>query len=176
MLSVLGVVAVLATAGLLVVALLHHWAWLPVIAHRGTPMAYLVPFVVFIVPVLAVVMLPWHVEPYGIDARSMRKTPDQPAAVDPVIEPRQQIMVCAMLAGVDSIEAGFFAKTLRLTDQEFRRQTAELVAAQYINVHHHNGRWWYGFTAVGRAAYRRHLRALQQVSGGQPTEAVEGFH
>jgi hypothetical protein len=180
MLSVLGVVAVLATVGLLVVGLLHRWAWLPVISHRGTPMAYLVPFGVFIVPVLAVVTLPWRLDPYGIDARLMRKAPDHPVAVDPLIEPRQQITVCAMLAGVDWIEARFFAKTLRLTDQEFRRQTAELVAAQYINVHQHNGRWWFGFTAVGRAAYRRHLRALERasaaeamVAAGEPVVEVE---
>jgi hypothetical protein len=175
MLSLLGVVAVLATAGLLAVAVLHRWAWLPVISHRGTLMAYLVPFGVFIVPVLVVAMLPWRIEPYGIDARPMRKAPDQPAAVDPLIEPRQQITVCAMLAGVDWIEAGFFAKTLRLTDLEFRRQTAELLAAQYIDVHPHNGHWWFGLTAVGRAAYRRHLRALQQSSTVRPIVAADEF-
>jgi hypothetical protein len=178
MLSLACVVAVLALAGVVAMALLHRWAWPPVIPHRGSPIAYLVPFVVFIVPVLAVVVLPWRIEPYGIDARPMRKTPDQPAAVDPVIEPRQQIMVCAMLAGVEWIEAGFFAKTLRLTDHEFRRQTAELVAAQYIDVHPHNGRWWFGFTAVGRAAYRRHLRALQGTQTGAqsslPTSPLSG--
>ena len=176
MLSLLGVVAVLATPGLLVVALLHRWAWLPpVISHRGTLMAYLVPFGVFIVPVLAVVMLPWRIEPYGIDARPMRKAPDQPAAVDPLIEPRPQITVCAMLAGVDWIEAGFFAKTLRLTDLEFGRQTAELLAAQYIDVHPHDGHWWFGLTAVGRAAYRRHLRALQHGSTVRPIVAADGL-
>ena len=69
-----------------------------------------------------------------------------------MIEPRQQTMVCAMLAGVDWIEAGFLAKTMGLSEEELRRQTAELVAAQYINVHPYNGRWWFGFTAFGRAA------------------------
>jgi hypothetical protein len=38
----------------------------------------------------------------------------------------------------------------------------------------HNGRWWFGFTAVGRAAYRRHLRALQRASGEPLTEAADG--
>jgi hypothetical protein len=38
-----------------------------------------------------------------------------------------------MLAAVDWIEAGFLAKTLRLSDDELRRLTAEHVAAQYIN-------------------------------------------
>jgi hypothetical protein len=171
-LSVLGVIAVLATVGLLVVALLHRWASVPVISHRGTPMAYLVPFGVFLVPVLAVATLSWRLDPYGIDARLMRKAPDHPVTLDPLLEPRQQIIVCAMLAGVDWIEAGFFAKTLRLTDQEFRRQTAELVAAQYINVHPHDGQWWFGFTAVGRAAYRRHLRALERASAAKATVAA----
>jgi hypothetical protein len=178
MVSLVGVVAVLALAAVLAVALLHRWAWHPVIPHRGSPMAYLVPFVVFIVPVLAVVVLPWRVEPYGIDARPMRKTPDQPAAVDPVIEPRQQIMVCAMLASVEWIEAGFFAKTLGVSDEELHQRTAELTAAQYIDMHPHNGRWWFGLTAVGRAAYRRHLRALQGMQIGArsplPTSSLSG--
>jgi hypothetical protein len=175
MLSLLGVVAVLALTGVLAVALLHRWAWLPVIPHRGSPMAYLVPFVVFIVPVLAVVVLPWRIEPYGIDARPMRKTPDQPAAVDPVIEPRQQIMVCAMLAGVDWIEARFLASMLGVADEELHQRTAELTAAKYIDVHPHNGRWWVGLTAVGRAAYRRHLRALQRTPEGRPIVAADEF-
>jgi hypothetical protein len=175
LLSLLSIAVVLAIVGVVIAAFLHRWTWVPLITHRGTPTSYLVPFVVFIVPVLAAVMLPWRIEPYGIDARPMRKTPDQPASLEPMIAPRQLIMVCAMLAGVEWIDAGFLAKTMELSEDELRRQTAELVAAQYIDLHAYNGRWWFGFTAVGRAAYRRHLRALQRVSGGQPTEAADGF-
>jgi hypothetical protein len=130
-------------------------------------MAYLLPFVAFIVPVLAAVKLPWLIDPYGIDARIMRKTPDQPAVGDPVIEPRQQTTVCAMLAGVDSIDARFLAKTLRVGNEELHQQTAELVAAQYIDVYPYYGRRWFRLTAIGRSAYRRHLRAL--VSTELPT-------
>lgn len=175
LLSMVGTVVVLAIAGGAVAVLLHRPAWLPVITHRGTPMSYVVPFVVFIVPVLAAVELPWRIEPYGVDARSMRKAPDQPAVLDPVIAPRQRIIVCAMLAGLDWIEAGFFAKMLRLTEQQLRRQTAELVAAQYIDVHPHDGWWWFGLTALGRAAYRRHLRALQHVPPERPAMAANGL-
>jgi hypothetical protein len=177
LLGLLSLIIVLAIVGVAVAASLHWWSWAATSAHRGTPMSYLLPFVVFMAPVLAAASLPWLIDPYGIDARPMRKTPDQPAVGVPVIERRQQTMVCAMLAGVDWIEAGLLAKTLRLSDDELHRQTAELVAAQYINVHPHNGRWWFGFTAIGRAAYRRHLRALQRdgrVSNPQPTEAAEG--
>ena len=81
-----------------------------------------------------------------------------------------------MLAAVDWIEVGFLAKASRLSDEELRWLTAELVAAQYINVHPYDGRWWFGFTAVGRAAYRRHLRALQRagrVSTAQPLVAAD---
>jgi hypothetical protein len=83
--------------------------------------------------------------------------------------------VCAMLAGVDWIDAGFLAKMLRVSDEELRHQTAELVAAQYINVHPYDGRWWFGLTAFGRAAYRRHLRTLQRMADGQATVAAEGL-
>jgi hypothetical protein len=78
----------------------------------------------------------------------MHKVPDQPAALDPVIEPRQRITVCAMLAAVDWIEA----------------------------VHPYDGRCWFGLTAVGRSAYRRHLRAPQRpsrVSNAQPLVAAD---
>jgi hypothetical protein len=158
--SLVAMVIVLAIACLLAVALLDPDSWLFVISHRGTPMAYLFPFVAFIVPALAALKLPWIIDPYGIDAPAMRKTPDQPAVGDPVIEPRQQTMMCAMLAAVDSIEAGFLAKTLRVGGEEFHRQAAELVAAQYIDVYPYYGRRWVSLTAVGRSAYRRHLRAL----------------
>jgi hypothetical protein len=65
---------------------------------------------------------------------------------------------------------------LGLSDDELRRQTAELVEAQYIDLHPYDGRWWFGLTAVGRAAYRRHLRALQRTGrayNGQPTVAAD---
>jgi hypothetical protein len=169
LLSLIAMLVVLAIAGMVAAALLHRWTWVAALWHRGTLIAYLVPFVVFIVPVSAALTLPWRIEPYGVDARPMRKTPDRPVALDPMISPRQQTIVCAMLAGLDCIEAEFVAEMLRVTDEELRRQTAELLAAQYIAVHPHDGRWWFGLTAVGRASYRRHLRALQRVASEQPT-------
>jgi hypothetical protein len=171
LLSLLAMVIVVAVAGVLLAALLHHWTFVAITPHRGTVMAYLVPLVVFSVPVIAALALPWRLDPYGIDARSMRKTPDQPVALDPTIEPRQTITVCAMLAACDWIEAGLLAGLVHVSEAELRRQTAELVAAQHIDLHLFDGRWWFGLTAVGRATYRRHLRALQRVSGGRPRPA-----
>jgi hypothetical protein len=173
LLGLLSLVSVVAIVGVAVAASLHWWSWAAARTHRGTPMSYLLPFVVFMAPVIAAASLPWLIDPYGIDARPMRKTPDQPAVGDPLIEPRQQTMVCAMLAGVEWIDAEFLAKTMELSEDELRRQTSELVAAQYINLHMYNGRWWIGFTAVGRAAYRRHLRALERASGESATEAAD---
>jgi hypothetical protein len=129
LLGLLSLVIVLAIVGVAVAASLHWWSWAAASAHRGTPMSFLLPFVVFMAPVIAAASLPWLIDPYGIDARPMRKTPDQPAVGDPVIEPRQQTMVCAMLAGVEWIDAGFLAKTMELSEDELRRQTSELVAA-----------------------------------------------
>ena len=176
--SALGLLSVAIVLAIIIVAIagsLHWWSWTAASTHRGTPVSYLLPFVVFMAPVMATASLPWLIDPYGIDARPMRKTPDQPAVGDPVFERRQQTMVCAMLAGVDWIDAGFLAKALRVSGDELRRQTAELVAAQYINVHPYDGRWWFGLTAFGRAAYRRHLRALQRMADGQPTVAADGL-
>ena len=173
-LNLFGVILVLATIGVAIAASLHQWTWAVASTHRGTLVSYLLPFAVFVAPVLAAVTLQWRIDPYGINALGMRKTPDQPAALDPMIQLRQQLRVCAMLAGVDCIDAGFLAKTLRLSDEEFGKQTAELVAAQYISVHPNGTRWWVELTAVGRAAYRRHLRALQRaesVSNAQPNVA-----
>jgi hypothetical protein len=161
--SLLGLISLFIASAIVVVAIaasLHWWSWAAAIAHRGTPMSYLLPFVVFMAPVIAAALLPWRIDPHGIDARAMRKTPDHPAVGDPLIAPRQQTLVCAMLAGVDSIEARFLAKALRVDGEALHRQTAELVAAQYIDVYPYYGRRWFGLTAVGRSAYRRHLRAL----------------
>lgn len=170
--SLLGLISLLIVSAIVVAAIaasLHWWSWAVAIAHRGTPMCYLLPFVVFMAPQFATASLPWLMDPYGIDARTMRKTPDQPVVGAPAIEPRQSTIVCAMLAGVDWIDAAFLAKILRVGDEELRQQTAELVAAQYVDLHAYYGRWWFGLTAVGRSAYRRHLRAL--VSTGPPTMA-----
>lgn len=175
LLGLLSLVIVLAIVGVAVAASLHWWSWAAASTHRGTPMSYLLPFVVFMAPVIAAASLPWLIDPYGIDARPMRRTPDQPAVGEPVIEPRQQTMVCAMLAGVEWIDAGLLAKTMELSEDELRRQTSELVAAQYINLHAYNGRWWFGFTAVGRAAYRRHLRALQRASVSRQPKLPTGL-
>jgi Winged helix DNA-binding domain len=172
--SLLGVLSVIIVSAIVVVAVaasLHWWTWSAAGAHRGTPMSYLLPFVVFMAPVIVAASLPWLIDPYGIDARTMRKTPDQPAVGDPLVEPRQQTILCAMLAAVDWIDAGFLATTLRIDDEELSEQTVELVAAQYINVHAYDGRWWFGLTAVGRSAYRRHMRAL--VSTEQPAVAPD---
>jgi hypothetical protein len=170
LLGLLSLAIVVAIVSLAVAASLHWWAWAAAGAHRGTPLSYLLPFLVFMAPVIAAASLPWLIDPYGVDARTMRKTPDQPALRDPAIEPRQQTMVCAMLAGVDSIDAKFFAKILRLGDDELRRRTAELVASRYVDIHVYYGRWWFSLTAVGRSAYRRHLRALVSA---EPSNAAD---
>jgi hypothetical protein len=169
LLGLLSVVIVVAIVLVAIAASLHWWSWAAASAHRGTPMSYVLPFVAFMAPVIAAASLPWLIDPYGIDARTMRKTPDQPAVDDPVIAPRQHTIVCAMLAGVDSIDAAILAKTLRVSNDELHRQTAELVAAKYIDVYPYYGRRWFRLTAVGRSAYRRHLRAL--VSTEVPTAA-----
>jgi hypothetical protein len=178
LLSVLSLVVVVAIVGIAIAASLHCWTWAAANAHRGTPMSYLLPFVVFMVPVLAAETLRWRMDPYGIDARPMQKTPGEPALMDPLIEPRRHIMVCAMLAGLDCIDAEFLAKTLRLSTEGLRQQTAELVAAQYISVYPNGTRWWFGLTAAGRSAYRRHLRALQRVDSvpnRRPIVAADEF-
>jgi hypothetical protein len=157
-------IVALAMAVVLLVPVLHRGTPMVVIWHTGTPMAYAVLFVIFVVPLIAAATLPRRIDPYGVDARPMRTVRDQPAVVDPVIEPGRRIMVCAILAGVDWIDAEFLAKTLRISDEELSRQTAELVAAQYISVCPDGERWWFNLTPVGRAAYRRHLRALQRAA------------
>jgi hypothetical protein len=170
LLGLLGLVIVVAIVGLAAAASLHWSTRAAAGAHRGTPLSYLLPFVVFMAPVIAAASLPWLIDPYGVDARTMRKTPDQPAVRDPAIEPRQQTVVCAMLAGVDSIDAKFFAKILRVSDDELRRRTADLVASRYVDIHVYYGRWWFSLTAVGRSAYRRHLRALVST---EPSHAAD---
>ncbi len=175
MLGLISLFIVSAIIAVAIAASLHWWSWAVASTHRGTPMSYLLPFVVFMAPVIAAASLPWLIDPYGIDARTNAENARSTGGGDPVIEPRQVIsaqVVCAMLAGVEWIDAGFLAKTMKLSEDELRRQTSELVAAQYIDLHAHNGRWWFGFTAVGRAAYRRSSASPAARVGEPPTEAA----
>jgi hypothetical protein len=80
-------IVALAMAVVLLVPVLHARIPMAMIWHTGTPMAYAVLFVIFVVPLIADATLPWRIDPYGADARPMREVPDQPAVVDPVIGP-----------------------------------------------------------------------------------------
>lgn len=115
-----------------------------VMTHLGTAVAMLLVFSVWMAMWLAMITVPWRLDPYGIDIPRLRGVPDQPAVVDETIAPRQQLMVCAMLAGAERIDARLLTRSLRLSDQELGQLTAGLIGAHYIHTHPDGARRWVG--------------------------------
>lgn len=153
-----GVLALM-VAGLATV--LAYWAVLAVVVDptvalgwTGAGMLFLIPFI------LAVPAIGWRLDPTGVDSSALRDLPDQPATLDPLIASREPLAVCATLAYVGQLGDDLLARTLGISTYDVSRVSAELVRAQYIYVQPDGPRWWLGLTPAGRAAYRRHLRAL----------------
>ncbi|MCB0926458.1 MAG: MarR family winged helix-turn-helix transcriptional regulator [Mycolicibacterium insubricum] len=112
------------------------------------------------VMISAMYALGWRLDPTGVDSSPLCEYPHRPATLDPLIAPRERLAVCAALAGAGQIGDDLLARTLGISTYEVSRVTADLVRAQYIYVQPDGPRWWLGLTPHGRAAYRRHLRAL----------------
>ncbi|MEZ0365683.1 hypothetical protein ACAG26_18535 [Mycobacterium sp. pUA109] len=132
------------------------------VAQRGTATAYALLFVAMVGTGIAITEVRWRLDPYGVDMPALRKVTDQPAVVDALIEPRQRLMLCTILAGPDRVDARMLTRAQRVSDEELGQLTAELVAAHYLSVYPEGRRWWFGLTHTGRTVYRRHLRALLQ--------------
>jgi len=156
--------ALLGTVGLVVALLFALLACsaVPVVLGGMRTLQILNPLLVLLcVPVIYAIMpLVWRWDPTGVNSPPLRDLPDQPATLDPLIAPREPLAVCATLAYVGQLGDDLLARTLGISTYDVSRVSAELVRAQYIYVQSDGPRWWLGLTPAGRAAYRRHLRAL----------------
>lgn len=125
------------------------------------PQAAAVMFVVGVLLLTAGYTVAWNSDPLGTHGLRLAGLPDDPPGLDPAIAPRYPLQVCAILATVDQVDAALLSRMLRLSVDGLDLQTAELVAAQYLNVEQGGRQHWFGLTPIGRSAYGRHLRALQ---------------
>ncbi|MCV7193623.1 hypothetical protein [Mycolicibacterium brumae] len=99
-----------------------------------------------------------RLDPTGIDSPPLLEAPDQPPALDPLIEPVRQLRACAALAYAREVDSGAVA---HLTgDVDVLACIPDMVAADYAATHDDGEQTWLSLTPQGRAAYRRHLRAL----------------
>jgi DNA-binding MarR family transcriptional regulator len=88
------------------------------------------------------------------------------AELDPVIHPTHRLRICAMLAAGTTVEMSIIKKHLELSPSAFSKQVAALVDAGYVRQERSrtdSRRVWLSLTRTGAEAYRRHVRALQEI-------------
>lgn len=99
-----------------------------------------------------------RLDPTGVDSPPLLEAPDQPPSLDPLIAPARELRACAALAYARQVDSGVVA---HLTgDVDVLACVPDLVAADYAVTQDDGEQTWLSLTPQGRAAYRRHLRAL----------------
>ncbi|WP_432557445.1 transcriptional regulator [Granulicoccus sp. GXG6511] len=83
---------------------------------------------------------------------------------DPVIHPPKRLAAMALLDASEGADFSFLRDHLHLSDSDLSKQMSTLQAAGYVTIHK-SGRGRgsstsFTITKNGRAAYRRHRRAL----------------
>ena len=75
----------------------------------------------------------------------------------------------ATLAGADSAEFSFVRDSIEVSDSVLSKQVSTLESAGYVRVKKgyvgKRPRTWLSLTAVGRAAFDKHLEALRDIAG-----------
>ena len=86
--------------------------------------------------------------------------------LDPVIHPASRLLVCACLAPASQVEFAVLQRTVGLSASALSKQVHILIDAGYVAQVRDvidSRRIWLRLTTVGRAAYRSHLTALQDL-------------
>jgi DNA-binding MarR family transcriptional regulator len=98
--------------------------------------------------------------------------------LDPVIHPPKRLAITAMLVHAESADFAFLRDALDVSDSDLSKQMATLERAGYVSVRKtrpgRGASTTYRITPAGRAAFARHLQALQQIAGvadGHPAPA-----
>lgn len=89
--------------------------------------------------------------------------------LDKVIHAPVRFSMVAALAEVDEVEFAHLRDTIEVSDSVLSKQSTHLETAGYVKIRKgHVGkrpRTWLSLTSTGRAAYRRHLKALRAIAG-----------
>lgn len=84
--------------------------------------------------------------------------------LDPIIHPAHRLRICALLAAATTLELAIVKEHSGLSASALSKQVAALVDAGYVEQqrsHTDSRRVWLSLTRDGKAAYRRHVRALR---------------
>lgn len=89
--------------------------------------------------------------------------------MDPLLEHRVRLAICAMLARRDEINFSAFKDALQQTDGNLGAQLRKLEDNGYIELRRTFAKrrpvTWYSLTVTGRSALDRHIAALNQLVG-----------
>jgi DNA-binding MarR family transcriptional regulator len=105
-------------------------------------------------------------------SRPAQGRPGRPARVsaarfDEVIHPATRLSIVALLAASDWVEFAFIRDQLALSDSALSKQLATLDEAGYVHsertLRNHRRRVLARLTPAGRAAFRGHVAALQEI-------------
>ena len=90
--------------------------------------------------------------------------------LDDEIHAPVRFSLVAALAEVDEAEFGHVRDTIEVSDSVLSKQATRLEAVGYVKIRKgyvgKRPRTWLSLTSPGRAAYRRHLEALQAIANG----------
>ena len=90
--------------------------------------------------------------------------------LDEVIHAPVRLSIVAALAQVDEAEFAHVRDTIEVSDSVLSKQATRLEAVGYVKIRKgyvgKRPRTWLSLTSPGRAAYRRHLEALQAIANG----------
>jgi DNA-binding MarR family transcriptional regulator len=89
--------------------------------------------------------------------------------LDEVIHAPVRFSIVAALVGVDEAEFGHLRDSIEVSDSVLSKQASQLEACGYVKIRKgyvgRRPRTWLAVTPAGRAAFRRHLAALNAIAG-----------
>lgn len=97
------------------------------------------------------------------------------ADLDPVIHAPKRLSIMSMLVHSSSTDFPFLKEHLGVSDSDLSKQMSALQQAGYVDVTRSRGRGsttTYRVTRSGRAAFRRHVAALQAIVADPATDSA----
>jgi DNA-binding transcriptional ArsR family regulator len=96
--------------------------------------------------------------------------------LDPVIHAPKRLAALALVVNSTEVDFSFLRQHLGISDSDLSKQMSALEKAGYIKVakasRGRGGATWYRATSPGKAAFRRHMAALNALAGAAaPTPA-----
>ena len=122
---------------------------------------------------LVALSIPWLWPTASTTSPLVISTPENPkmnnAKFDALIHAQNRLQVCAMLAASAEIEFKVLREKLEVSDSVLSKHLKSLEEANYVVLAKRTDmgrqRTWLYLSAIGRAAYNSHVKALQEIVG-----------